>query len=64
MQAAPEFHGKIGKIRRVVAERLLEHPGALGPCEAVLHPHAGTGQVPVVPFLARLELAVARLFFG
>lgn len=52
MQAAPEFHDEIGKVRLVIAERLLEHPSAFGTGQAVLHAHTGAGQMPIVPFLA------------
>ncbi len=64
LQAATGFHRQVSKVRRGVAERLFEHPDALGTGEAMLNLHTGARQVSVMPFLARLELSVAWLFFG
>ena len=64
VQAAGNGDDGIGKALSGVAELILGNATDLHPGDGVLHPDANPGQAAVVPFLARLQFNVLRLFFG
>jgi len=64
VQATGNLHHSIGQSIGGVAELILGNATDLHPGDGVLHPDANPGQAAVVPFLARLQFNVLRLFFG
>jgi len=64
VQATGNDHDKIGTPLGRVTELVFGDATDLHPRHRMLHAHSGAGQVAIVPFLARRQLPLLRLFFG
>ena len=64
VQSTGNGDDSIGQSIGGVAELIFGNATDLHSGDSVLHPDADPGQAAVVPFLARLQFGVLRLFFG